>query len=103
MIHSTSVGSRPNCTANSAGLTGRSAISSPLPRRPSLAGTTSDRKSLPYRARVVEDALKGKDIKSTIKQAAAQIRTVARPMSLNSYKVDIAQGLVERTVLEALG
>src|SRR5919197_6749906 len=33
---------------------------------------------VPYRARVVDDALKGKDIKSTIKQAAAQIRTVAR-------------------------
>src|ERR1700716_3801217 len=58
---------------------------------------------VPYRAQVVEDALKGKDVKATIKQAAAQIRTVARPMSLNSYKVDIAQGLVERTVLQALG
>jgi xanthine dehydrogenase YagS FAD-binding subunit len=58
---------------------------------------------VPYRAKVVEDALKGKDIKSTIKAAAAQIRTVARPMSLNAYKVDIAQGLVERTVLQALG
>jgi CO/xanthine dehydrogenase FAD-binding subunit len=52
---------------------------------------------------VVEDALKGKDIKATIKAASAQIRTVARPMSLNGYKVDIAQGLVERTVLQALG
>jgi xanthine dehydrogenase YagS FAD-binding subunit len=58
---------------------------------------------VPYRATVVEDALKGKDIKASIKQAAAQIRTVARPMSLNAYKVDIAQGLVERTVLQALG
>src|ERR1700704_2647322 len=58
---------------------------------------------VPYRAQVVEDALKGKDVKATAKQAAAQIRTVARPMSLNSYKVDIAQGLVERTVLQALG
>jgi xanthine dehydrogenase YagS FAD-binding subunit len=58
---------------------------------------------VPYRAQVVEDALKGKDIKSSIKAAAAQIRTVARPMSLNAYKVDIAQGLVERTVLQALG
>jgi xanthine dehydrogenase YagS FAD-binding subunit len=58
---------------------------------------------VPYRAQVVEDALKGKDIKATIKAAAAQIRTVARPMSLNGYKVDIAQGLVERTVLQALG
>ena len=58
---------------------------------------------VPYRAKVVEDALKGKDIKATVKPAAAQIRTVARPMSLNAYKVDLAQGLIERTILEALG
>jgi xanthine dehydrogenase YagS FAD-binding subunit len=58
---------------------------------------------VPYRAKVVEDALKGKDIKVTIKQAAVQIRSVARPMSLNSYKVDLAAGLIERTILEALG
>src|SRR6266540_1793777 len=58
---------------------------------------------VPYRAKVVEDALKGKEIKGNVKAAAAQIRTVSRPMSLNSYKVDIAQGLIERTVLQALG
>jgi xanthine dehydrogenase YagS FAD-binding subunit len=58
---------------------------------------------VPYRAQVVEDALKGKDIKASIKAAAAQLRTVARPMSLNAYKVDIAQNLVERTLLQALG
>jgi xanthine dehydrogenase YagS FAD-binding subunit len=58
---------------------------------------------VPYRAQVVEDALKGKDVKASAKAAAAQIRTVARPMSLNGYKVDIAQGLVERTILQALG
>src|SRR6266571_7183958 len=58
---------------------------------------------VPYRAKVVEDFLKGKDIKATVKQAAAQIRTVARPMSLNSYKMDLAAGLIERTILEALG
>ena len=57
---------------------------------------------VPYRAKVVEDALKGKNIKDTAKAAAAQIRTVARPMSLNSYKVDVAAGLIERTILEAL-
>jgi xanthine dehydrogenase YagS FAD-binding subunit len=57
---------------------------------------------VPYRAKVVEDALKGQDIKSAAKAAAAQIRTVARPMSLNAYKVDIAQNLVERTLLQAL-
>src|SRR5881296_1345707 len=58
---------------------------------------------VPYRAKVVEDALKGKDVKATIKQAAAQIRTVSRPMSLNGYKVDLAASLIERTILEALG
>lgn len=58
---------------------------------------------VPYRAQVVEDALKGKNIQQTVKQAAAQIRTVARPMSLNAYKIDLVQGLIERTVLQALG
>ncbi len=58
---------------------------------------------VPYRAKVIEDAIKGKDIKGNVRAAAAQVRTVARPMSLNAYKVDIAQGLVERTVLQALG
>jgi xanthine dehydrogenase YagS FAD-binding subunit len=58
---------------------------------------------VPYRATVVEDALKGKNVQQTIKQAAAQIRTVARPMSLNGYKIDLVQGIIERTVLQALG
>ena len=58
---------------------------------------------VPYRAKVVEDALKGKNIKDSVKQAAAAIRTVARPMSLNAYKVDLAQGLIERTIMDALG
>jgi xanthine dehydrogenase YagS FAD-binding subunit len=58
---------------------------------------------VPYRAQVIEDALKGKNIQQTVKQAAAQIRTVARPMSLNAYKIDLVQGLIERTILQALG
>lgn len=58
---------------------------------------------VPYRAQVVEDALKGKNIQQSAKQAAAQIRTVARPMSLNAYKIDLVQGLIERTILQALG
>jgi xanthine dehydrogenase YagS FAD-binding subunit len=58
---------------------------------------------VPYRATVVEDALKGKDVRANVKAAAAQIRTVARPMSLNAYKVDLVQGILERTILEALG
>jgi xanthine dehydrogenase YagS FAD-binding subunit len=58
---------------------------------------------VPYRATVVEDALKGKDVRANVKAAAAQIRTVARPMSLNGYKVDLVQGVLERTILQALG
>ncbi|HYR83537.1 MAG TPA: FAD binding domain-containing protein [Terriglobia bacterium] len=57
---------------------------------------------VPYRATGVENQLKDKNIKNTIKQAAAIIRTVARPMSMNAYKVDIAQAMVERTILQAL-
>lgn len=56
---------------------------------------------VPYRAAVVENQLKGKSIKGSIRQAAAAIRTVARPMSQNAYKVDVAQTLIERTVLGA--
>jgi xanthine dehydrogenase YagS FAD-binding subunit len=53
---------------------------------------------VPYRAKVVEDALKGQNIKSAIKDAAQRIRTVARPMSLNAYKVDVTAGLIERVI-----
>ncbi|MBI3758913.1 MAG: xanthine dehydrogenase family protein subunit M [Deltaproteobacteria bacterium] len=57
---------------------------------------------VPYRAKVVEAALVGKNIKEGIKAAAATLKTVARPMSLNAYKVDLAINLIERTVLSAL-
>jgi xanthine dehydrogenase YagS FAD-binding subunit len=58
---------------------------------------------VPYRAVAVENQLKGKSVRNAIKQAAAAIRTLARPMSMNAYKVDVVQTLIERTVLEALG
>jgi xanthine dehydrogenase YagS FAD-binding subunit len=58
---------------------------------------------VPYRAIVVENALKGQDVRTGARNAAALIRTVARPMSLNAYKVDVAQNLIERTLLQALG
>jgi len=58
---------------------------------------------VPWRAAVVEQALAGKDVKATIKSASALIRNEARPLSLNSYKVDIAVGLTERAVLQAIG
>ncbi len=57
---------------------------------------------VPYRAQVVEKQLTGKNIQSSIRQAAAAIRTVARPMNMNAYKVDLAQNLIERTILDAM-
>jgi xanthine dehydrogenase YagS FAD-binding subunit len=56
----------------------------------------------PWRAEVVEQALAGKDVQSAIRSAAALIRNEARPLSLNAYKVDIAVGLTERAVLQAI-
>ena len=57
---------------------------------------------VPYRATVVENQLKGKSIRGSVKQAAAAIRTVARPMSMNAYKVDVTQTLIERTLVRAM-
>ena len=57
---------------------------------------------VPYRATGIENQLKGKNIRTAIRQAAATIRTASRPMSMNSYKVDVAQSMVERSILSAL-
>jgi CO/xanthine dehydrogenase FAD-binding subunit len=57
---------------------------------------------VPYRARVVEEALAGKPIADNLEAAAARIRTVARPMSQNAYKVDLAQRLIHTTIRGAL-
>ncbi len=54
---------------------------------------------VPYRATVVENQIKGKNIKNSIQQAAALIRTVARPMSMIAYKVDITKNMLEQTIL----
>jgi xanthine dehydrogenase YagS FAD-binding subunit len=58
---------------------------------------------VPYRAKVVEDMLAGKSIADNLETAAARVRTVARPMSMNAYKVDLVQRLIQTTVREALG
>jgi xanthine dehydrogenase YagS FAD-binding subunit len=57
---------------------------------------------VPYRAKVVEEALVGKPIADNLETAAARIRTVARPMSANAYKVDLARGLIMSTVRQTL-
>ena len=58
---------------------------------------------VPYRAAVIEDQFQGRNIRDSARQAAALIRTVARPMSMNAFKVDITRNMVERTILRALG
>ncbi|MBI4444135.1 MAG: xanthine dehydrogenase family protein subunit M [Acidobacteria bacterium] len=57
---------------------------------------------VPYRATAIENQIKGKNIQNSIQQAAALIRTVARPMSMNAYKVDLAQSMLEQTILGVL-
>jgi xanthine dehydrogenase YagS FAD-binding subunit len=56
----------------------------------------------PYRATVVEEALIGQNVEEALAEAAAQIRKVARPMSRNDYKVDLAEVIIERAVRKAL-
>lgn len=57
---------------------------------------------VPYRATVVEEALADKDIASNIEDAAARIANVARPLSNNAFKVNMAKVLIERAVMSAL-
>jgi len=57
---------------------------------------------VPYRASVIEEHLAGRDIRSSIAEATRQFREVARPMSDNGYKVDLAEAIAERAVLAAL-
>jgi xanthine dehydrogenase YagS FAD-binding subunit len=57
---------------------------------------------VPYRALVVEEALAGKDIASNIQSAATLIASVARPLSNNDFKVNLAKTLIERAVMSTL-
>lgn len=57
---------------------------------------------VPYRATGVEEALQGKSIVDNIQSAAQRITSAARPMSDNSYKVNLAQALIEKAVLKAM-
>jgi xanthine dehydrogenase YagS FAD-binding subunit len=57
---------------------------------------------VPYRAKVVEDALAGQDIRSELPDAISELRALARPMSHNAFKLRLMETLIERTVLRAL-
>lgn len=57
---------------------------------------------VPWRATVVEEALAGNDVESTLEQAISLIRDEARPLSNNTYKVDVAIGLTQRAIRNAM-
>lgn len=57
---------------------------------------------VPFRATAVEKVLAGKDIRSALPAAIAEIREAARPMSNNAYKVDLVEYLLERVIVAAL-
>jgi xanthine dehydrogenase YagS FAD-binding subunit len=54
----------------------------------------------PVRARTAEDMLKGKAISETSVAAAAELAlSAAKPLSMNSYKIEIAKTLIKRALL----
>jgi xanthine dehydrogenase YagS FAD-binding subunit len=57
---------------------------------------------VPYRARVVEDALAGRDVRSSLADAVAALGRVARPMGHNGYKVQLIEHLLSQVILEAV-
>jgi len=59
---------------------------------------------IPWRARSAEDTLKGKAIDVAMAEAAGKAAlTGAAPLTLNAYKVPLAQALVKRAILASCG
>lgn len=59
---------------------------------------------VPFRARTVEDCLRGKRIGELDLQAAVErIEEQANPLPYNAYKVQIAKALVKRTIMSCMG
>jgi xanthine dehydrogenase YagS FAD-binding subunit len=53
----------------------------------------------PYRARAAEDVLRGKPLHEAAEEAAETAVIEARPLSKNTYKIEITKALVKRAVL----
>ena len=58
---------------------------------------------VPYRATALEVVLSGRDVRAALPDAVEELARIARPMRHNAYKVTIAQDLLQRVVLDALG
>jgi xanthine dehydrogenase YagS FAD-binding subunit len=58
---------------------------------------------IPWRAKGAEDALKGKTIDTAKAEEAGQIALEgARPLTMNGYKIPLAQALVKRAIMACL-
>jgi xanthine dehydrogenase YagS FAD-binding subunit len=58
---------------------------------------------VPWRAQGAEDILKGKIVDGSTAEAAGQIALAgAKPLSMNAYKIPLAQALVKRAILACL-
>jgi xanthine dehydrogenase YagS FAD-binding subunit len=53
---------------------------------------------VPWRARVVEDALRGRELRDALPDAVAAFRSAARPMRDNAWKVELAATVLERSL-----
>lgn len=53
---------------------------------------------VPWRARVVEDALRGRALREAVPDAVAALRAAARPMRDNAWKVELAATVLERSL-----
>jgi xanthine dehydrogenase YagS FAD-binding subunit len=55
---------------------------------------------VPWRALVVEEALAGRRVEEAVPAAVAALRTVARPMTRNAWKLDVMATVLERALLD---
>jgi xanthine dehydrogenase YagS FAD-binding subunit len=58
---------------------------------------------VPYRARLVEAALLGRDVEEALPDAIGALRAAARPMTQNAWKLEVMATVLERTLLDAGG
>jgi xanthine dehydrogenase YagS FAD-binding subunit len=57
---------------------------------------------VPYRARMLEETLAGKEVRAAVTEAMERFRTVLRPMRDNAYKIPLLEALIETTLADAL-
>jgi len=57
----------------------------------------------PFRALAAEEAIRGKTLDTiTAEEAAEAAVSIAKPLSMNAYKIEITKALVKRALLSSL-